>query len=350
MHNAMRKCIALALVAVPFRTAMTAPTQSLNEDRIVLPLELVAGKPATLAVLTSDGRVDANARVLLSNGVTLTTDDTGRARFVVPAEPGILFAQLQGTEIRAAATVRFGRGTNTLQIKVVPRLTLLNETLRIRGSGFDGNADKNQVTIADRRSLVLAASAEELIILAPPDSLPGATELDLKVGDNGATARITLIRVSAAPTRIPPGKKEKIALRVLGTDEPITLALRLLDPGVVKFTRKSGIPIRTRGGSDNSVELELKGLRAGDFSIAAQLAPEAASADISAAGDFLVAAKKITPTADGGALAKILENMKKKAPDFEHIRKDFEKLILENHAGNYDSLLRAAHEALFGTE
>jgi len=77
---------------------------------IILPSELEAEKPATLAVVNSDGLLAEGVTVLLPGGRKVTTDSTGRARFVVTSDPGAFIAEIAATSlqprVRAYATVR----------------------------------------------------------------------------------------------------------------------------------------------------------------------------------------------------------------------------------------------------
>src|SRR5579872_7568579 len=85
------------------RAQVSAPKTS--PQSIVLPLELVSGRPATLAVLLADGRIAAGVKLVLSNGEVVTTDESGRAHFLGPPDARILIARILGTEMRAAADV-----------------------------------------------------------------------------------------------------------------------------------------------------------------------------------------------------------------------------------------------------
>src|SRR5271170_4212207 len=51
---------------------------------IVLPPKLMAGHPATLAVLGVDGKLASDVTVDLGHGESVKTDRTGRALFTVP--------------------------------------------------------------------------------------------------------------------------------------------------------------------------------------------------------------------------------------------------------------------------
>src|ERR1700722_6582926 len=68
---------------------------------IVLPPKLVAGKPATLAVLGVDGRLAEGITVAIGETLRLKTDKTGRATFTVPVGPSALIASGSGNSAAA---------------------------------------------------------------------------------------------------------------------------------------------------------------------------------------------------------------------------------------------------------
>ncbi|HEV2489165.1 MAG TPA: hypothetical protein VGT03_05110 [Candidatus Acidoferrales bacterium] len=340
----------MSFAAMLLFAAAIVPAQSVRGGRIILPIELVAGEPATLGVLMPNGRVQADARVVLSNGEVLTTDESGRAHFLAPAQPGILFAQIADTEIRSACEVQRREGAESLRIQAAPRLTPLDGQIRIRGSGFEGDADRNEVRLREKRPLVLAASPRELVILPPPESEPGMAALELKVGDQSASAQVTLIRVEATPPTVPPGKRKKITIRAFGTEARVNLELQNQQPEIVKFANEGDIRLRTRGGRDNSAKVQIKGLRAGEFSFAVRLLPDLEVAGIPAAHDFLEAAQKIAPPAEKSLFEDILRRLKQKKPDSSAVRGELRRLTPNGPSGDYGALIRAAREALFGAE
>ena len=345
----IRLCKRLASVfgVVLFALAPSLSAQAPRGAVVVLPLQLIAGKPATLGVLLPDGHVGANVRVTLSSGDTLTTDESGRAHFLAPAVPGILFAQAQDTGIIAAADVQAGENEEDLKIEAAPLMSPLDGQLRILGFGFDGDADRNSVILGKQRAFVLAASPAELVVLPPPASGPGLTELDLESGGQYASAQITLIRVDAATPKILPHKKRKIEIRVTGTVEPVSLEVRNLRPGAVQLAAKPNAPLRTRGGSDNTAEVEAKGLRAGEFSFTVRLMWKLQSARIPAARDFLEAARRIAPEAGKNLFESILKKLAKKNPNSSAVRAEIRKLAPAGPSGNYGALVHAAQQALF---
>src|SRR5580658_1425336 len=72
---------------------------------LLLPRTIVSGDRATLAVLDVNGRLSPGVAVSFSNGDRLTTDRTGRALFVAPLTPGVLFGSIAGHEGRVPVTI-----------------------------------------------------------------------------------------------------------------------------------------------------------------------------------------------------------------------------------------------------
>lgn len=350
MCSGLYKAPFLVIAGAVLFPAAFVPAQSVRGDRIILPIELVAGEPATLGVLTPNGRVQADVKVVLSNGEMLSTDESGRAHFLAPAEPGILFARILDTEIQSACEVQRREVAEGMRIESTPRLTPLDGQVRIRGSGFEGDADRNQVNLGEERALVLAASPKELVILPPPEAEPGAAELNLKIDAKNASAQITLIRVEATPPKIPPSKRKKITLRVFGTEARVNLELQNLQPEIVQLANEGDVRLRTRGGRDNSAKIQIEGLRTGEFSFAVRLVPNLEVAGIPAAHDFLEAAQKIAPAAEKRLFEEILKKLKQKRPNASTVRGELRKLTPEGPSGDYGALIRAAQEALFGAE
>lgn len=349
MRSGQGKMLALLFVASFIFASTEAPAQAQRKGRIVLPRELATGMPATLGVLGPDGHTEATVQILLSDGETLTTDESGRAHFLAPASPGILFARIQGTEDCAAGEVQKPEDAAKLSLDAATRLDPLNGQVEIRGSGFDGDADKNEVILGASRALVLAASPSELFVLPPPDSQPGMTELNLTISGQTASTPITLVRVDAPLQNFSQRKKKRIKIRIIGTVEPVSLQIHNNQPDVVQVLSKGDL-LQTIGGTDNSVEIRLKGLRTGEFSLSVQIIRKIDAASMPVARDFLKAARKIAPTAEKSIFEDVLGNLRKNNPDVSALRVQLQKLASEDLAGDYGALIRAAKESLFGPE
>jgi hypothetical protein len=86
----------VAALAAAFPAAR-ASRRAVGEETgatIILPQKLVAGQPATLAVLTAEGKLAPGVPVEFSGGQRVTTDDSGRASFAAPDEAGVLLVQV----------------------------------------------------------------------------------------------------------------------------------------------------------------------------------------------------------------------------------------------------------------
>jgi len=317
---------------------------------IVLPLELVSGQPATLAVLSADGRIVAGVKLVLSNGQVVTTDESGRAHFLGPPDAGVLIARISGTEIRAAADVLHRPTAGKLEIAAAPAMVALKERFIIAGNGFHGDADRNQVELDGKRAFVLAASPTELVILASSKAVPGSVRLAVKTGKSEASAQTALVDVLSDAIRdnVRPGKKGKLVLRITGTTQSVGLDVQNMSPEIVAFKHGARAHVRTSGGTDNSATIEVKGLRAGNFSYAATLEPEAESANVQATRDFLQAADKLVNGDEKRHIGNILAKVSPGHVDVRGARKAFAKITAANSSSDLQALIRAAGEALNG--
>src|SRR5579863_3536436 len=103
------RCLAFTLLGacatLPAAQQPPKPPASLAPRLIVLPPKVLAGAPATLAVLDSQGRLLPDIAVELSGGQKVKTDVTGRAMFKAPDRPGVLLAKATGQEITASSIV-----------------------------------------------------------------------------------------------------------------------------------------------------------------------------------------------------------------------------------------------------
>ncbi|HME12004.1 MAG TPA: hypothetical protein VKF79_04045, partial [Candidatus Acidoferrum sp.] len=85
-----------AAASNPQLSAAPAAPPASGARILLLPRQLVAGERATLAVLDVNGRLTPGVSVTFSNGDRLKTDTTGRALFVAPLKPGVLFGSIEG--------------------------------------------------------------------------------------------------------------------------------------------------------------------------------------------------------------------------------------------------------------
>ncbi len=251
---------------------------------IVLPPQLESEKPATLAVLDLEGRLVSGVAVDLPEGRRVTTDSTGRARFVVTSAPGQFTARVSigvgsvGT-VNGTAEVISNPAASSTQITIsqAPRFTELGGRIVLFGAGFRGDAEMNGVTIGGQPALVLAASPISLVVVSGPNVSPGTAALQIEVaGKKCNPASLTFVSLSVEPPAIPivEGKKNQLVLRVRGTDEKLMLAVENQTPDVVELAGGNVQRVRSSGGKRNHAVIEMRALRSTDFSIVVKLAAE----------------------------------------------------------------------------
>jgi hypothetical protein len=322
-------------------------------QKIILPMELVAGQPATLAVLDSDGHVAAGVRLVFSSGEVVTTDESGRAHFLAPPDAGVMFARIVGGEIREAADTlpRDADAPAGLQITPAPKPASLQNRIVIRGSGFQGDADRNRVSLSGRSVLVLASSPVELILAPLANFAPGRAALTIGQGAGQTSAELTLVQIissNSGDQQVRRGKKIKVLLRVQGTSEPVQLEVRNLTPWIVQFPHGDEMSVRTSGGSENSAAVEMRGKSAGAFSFSVSLENNLLNANMPVARDFLEAALKIAPADAASRIQHILENLRDGNADGAAARKELRKISESAGSRDFQALLRATRRALYG--
>src|SRR5712671_3199793 len=96
---------------------------------LLLPKRIVSGERATLAVLDVNGRLTPGVVVNFSNGDRLTTDATGRALFVAPLNPGVIYATIAGRTGRVYTTILTSSepAASSIEISSVPRFASLSD-------------------------------------------------------------------------------------------------------------------------------------------------------------------------------------------------------------------------------
>lgn len=320
-------------------------------------MELISGQPATLAVLDSDGRVAAGVKLVLSSGEVVATDESGRAHFLAPPDAGVMFARIVGSEVREAVREtadvlpRDADAARGSQIVATPKLVSLQSQIVIRGRGFQGDADRNRVTLSGKNVLVLASSPVELILAPPVNFDPGTAAFTVGRGANQTSAEVTLVQIvpsNSGDQQIQRGKKVRILLRVQGTSEPVQLEVRNLSPQIVQLPHGDELSVRTSGGPDNSAAVEIKGKSAGAFSFSVSLENNMPGTNVPVARDFLATAQKIAPADATKRIRHMLKNLRGGNANAAAARKELRKIPESAGAGDFQALMRAAGRALGG--
>lgn len=337
---------AFGLIAAPMHAQSADPQ---NQYAIILPLKLIAGQPATFAVLTADGHVAKGTKVVLSNGEVVTTDESGRAHFLVPSDVGVMFARIPGTEVREAADVLPQASSNgNLQVTQIPKMVSLENHFAINGHGFRGDADRNRITMDGKAVFVFASSPIQLIVMPAANLSPGQANLTITEGAAETVTDVTLIDIaslSSSNPQIRSGKRTEIVLLARGTESPLNLRIQSLSPQTVQFVQGSEAYVRTTGGLDNSAVLQLKGEGAGPFSFAISLESTSEKANVSVARDFLAAAQKTAEPNVANRIQKILRRLRAKNIDLAKVRNDLQQTPAQG-SGDFQALIRASRRAL----
>src|SRR5271156_2223883 len=93
-------CSCWLLIRAPLDRAQSSSATTWTVS-IVLPPRLVAGQPATLAVLGVDGRLADGITVDVGKGQRVKTDKSGRAFFTAPTDVPVLIASAAGDSAAA---------------------------------------------------------------------------------------------------------------------------------------------------------------------------------------------------------------------------------------------------------
>src|SRR5271163_4331277 len=234
--------VSLACIACGCSFLICAPTaraQSTSATTwtvsIVLPPRLVAGQPATLAVLGVDGRLADGITVDVGKGQRVKTDKSGRAFFTAPMDAAVLIATAAGN---SAAAMIDASGAGEQGSSVTPVVSQVDR-FSVCGGGFRGDVDANRVSINGERAFVLASSPQCIVVLASPRALPGPAKLAIETPGAKWTATTTLASLHFDPPLPPlvPEKRSKLALHVQGTDQALRVWVDNRTPGVLQFLR-----------------------------------------------------------------------------------------------------------------
>ena len=243
-----------------------------------MPRRIVSGERATLAVLDVNGRLTPGVGVNFSNGDRLTTDATGRALFVAPLNPGVVFASIAGRTGRVATAILAPSevASPSIEVSSAPRVASLTDRFEILGKGFCGDADANQATIAGQRAIVLASSPASLIVLPPQDLQPGGAEVEISCAKRQSPPFSVVfvgLDLEADSSPLKPGEHRVLTVHVRGTTAKIALEARNLAPEIAELTGGNPVRASSSGGAENLGKFEVVGRKNGSFLISIRLVP-----------------------------------------------------------------------------
>jgi hypothetical protein len=310
---------------------------------IVLPPKLVAGKTATLAVLGVDGRLAEGITITVGETLKLTTDKTGRASFTVPSGAPVIIASGSGNS-SAALVDALQSSRENHSVVVAPVVSLLDQ-FSICGAEFLEQADANRVNINGERAFVLAASPECIVVLANPRALPGPAKITIENSTGKWEAGTTLVSLHFDPPipSLVPGKKSKLTLHVQGSDQQLRVLIDNRTPGVLRFLRGDTQNLLTSGGGENSGDVSVEAISAGDFSFRARILPVP---DPAAARRYLLAAEPLAPKDWKSRIGGYAHDLERHPRDTAKILHDLQIMASATIVGDFKTLLEATRGAL----
>ncbi len=243
---------------------------------MLLPRRIVTGERSTLAVLDVSGRLTPGVTVVFSNGDKVTTDTTGRALFVAPLNPGVIFASIEGRTGRLTTVILSPSEvpSATQEVALAPRIATVSDRFEMIGHGFCGDADANKVNIGGAPGLVLAASPAYLAVLPPAEIEPGPAQVEVSCGARKSAAFTVLfvsLELEASGATLAPGEHRELKVRVRGTTATVNLEARNLAPEVAELLGGTTVRAASSGGADNVARFALLGKQRGSFMISIRL-------------------------------------------------------------------------------
>ncbi len=281
LRHPARSLLLLCASALTFPIALLpqqSPPLAPAARTLLLPKRIVSGETATLAVLDGNGRLTPGVTVNFSNGDHLVTNVTGRALFVAPLNPGVIYAAIASRPARAYTTILTPSeaGSSSLQVSSAPRFASLADRFELSGSGFCGEADANAVRIAGKPALVLASSPVSLVVLPPAELEAGPAMVDVACAKRSTppfSISFLALTLDADASPLAPGEHRALTVHVRGTVAKVPLEARNLSPEVAQLTGGNPASVSSRGGAENVAQFELIGLERGNFRISVRLLP-----------------------------------------------------------------------------
>jgi hypothetical protein len=332
----------LSFASAPRAAAQSAPSTTWTVT-IVLPPKLVAGQPATLAILGVDGRLAEGITVDLGEDMRVKTDASGRATFTVPTGVRFVIANAMGSSV--AALVDDTVPASTAQGMKVPPMIAQRDQFVIWGTQFHGDAHENRIAFGGDPAFVLAASPECLVVAAGTRAIPGPTKLLIQSPPAEWAASSTVVGLNFDPPLPPlePDKRSHLVLHAQGSDQPLRVLVLNKTPGILHFLHGDEQQVVTSGGAQNVASIEVEALATGDFSFNARLLPEP---DPETARRFLEAAEALAPRDEKSEVKDLAQRLKHHPNDTFRVWVELRKIDTLTIAGDFRTLIEAARSAL----
>jgi hypothetical protein len=227
---------------------------------------------------------------------------------------------------------------------VSPIVSLLDQ-FSICGGHFLEQADANRVNLNGERAFVLAASPECLVVLANPRSLPGPSKIAISNSAGSWEVSTTLVSLHFDPPipSLVPDRKSKLVLHVQGSDQQLRVLVENRTPGVIRFLGGDTQSLLTTGGAENSGDVSVIAVSAGDFSFRARILPVP---DPASARRYLLASQPLASKDLKSRLNGYARDLDRHPRDTSKILHDLQLMASATIAGDFKTLLEAARAAL----
>jgi hypothetical protein len=323
---------------------------------IVLPPEIEVEKPVTLAAIDSDGMLVEGVIISLPGGRKVTTDASGRARFVVTSEPGTFIAEVPASalqpRVRAFSLVRSHPSGNSsaLTISEYPHILVHGQPETVMGYGFRGDAESDGATAGGKTALILAASPMGIVFQTAEDADLGPASLVLSVAGikyQPFAATIVSLETSQPVGKIVVGEKNEMFVRVTGTDQKVVLSVENRAPAVLELTDGNFHWVMSSGGTLNEATIGIRALSGGDFSVSVRVAPGDGSTapDLKLARRELLAAQGLAEGTWPERIDRVmvrLEQAEKNPRDASKLQQEIAKILVENPPSDVKRHLQTA--------
>lgn len=263
--------------------AAASANQPSTDAHLYLPDRAIAGKAITVTVVNSKNQGEADVEVGF-NGATVATDSSGRAEFLVPddATPGrtlhvVLAArpEILPAVVDVLQPLLISPEQQTPRIDAWPSAVTPGQLFVINGHSFDGAPGHSRVILDDFSELpILAVSPVQVKARIPQDMPPGPHNVRVESGGiQSQKAGFNLVTVEVKPE----GKdftrenSNKVRIRVLGTEDKVSLQVTNETPEFVFILRGNDFHITSPGGTPNDIVLPLERLKRGAFKISAKV-------------------------------------------------------------------------------
>lgn len=241
-----------------------------------------------------------------------------------------------------------------MSIEKAPRIVLLRDRFTIRGQGFHGIGDENQVMLAGKPAAVLAASPVALVVLPNPATALGETQLVVTAGEQTASSSpvsVISIELAAEKASGQPGTAGEIHVNVRGTDRPVDFEVRAEPAGRIELARGNPTRGRTSGGAANSAAIRFTRRQPGEFFLEVRSVPEPLGLpDTDAARRELEEARRLAPEGWTKQVDHVLKLVETHPQDVAEARDAIERMLAKKPEGEFGRHLEAAWKILLNRE